>query len=160
MKFCHCNNMDGPREYYAQWNKSEKDKYFMLSLICGISKIKVMNITKQEKSLASLASNRLWKAWPWHLYNGTFQCSSWDHQSLMVLALEDLRALFSWLPQKLCFPSWKRILIRTCKNVCNFMGFMDHLKSIHWIAWVVKNTCFQNLLLMSFNENRLLWVFI
>jgi len=119
-----------------------------------------MNITKQEESLASLASNRLWKAWPWHLYNDTFHCSSWDHQSLMVLALEDLRVLFSWLPQKLCFPSQKRILICTCKNVCNFMGFMDHLKSIHWIAWVVNNTCFQNLLLMSFNENRLLWVFI
>ena len=21
-----CDNMDGPREYYAQWNKSDKDK--------------------------------------------------------------------------------------------------------------------------------------
>ena len=24
------------REYYAQWNKSEKDNYYVVSLICGI----------------------------------------------------------------------------------------------------------------------------
>ena len=30
-----CNNMDGPRVYYAKWNKSEKHKYCMISLICG-----------------------------------------------------------------------------------------------------------------------------
>ena len=24
-----CSNVDGPREYYALWNKSEKDKYYM-----------------------------------------------------------------------------------------------------------------------------------
>ena len=31
-----CNDMDGPRGYYADWNKSDKDKYHMISLICGI----------------------------------------------------------------------------------------------------------------------------
>ena len=31
-----CNNMDGAREYNAKWNKSEKDKYHIISLICGI----------------------------------------------------------------------------------------------------------------------------
>ena len=31
-----CNDMDGAREYNAKWNKSEKDKYHMISLICGI----------------------------------------------------------------------------------------------------------------------------
>ena len=31
-----CNNMYGHREYYAKWNKSEKDKYCMISLIRGI----------------------------------------------------------------------------------------------------------------------------
>ena len=31
-----CNNMDGAREYNAKQNKSEKDKYHMISLICGI----------------------------------------------------------------------------------------------------------------------------
>ena len=30
------DNMDGPREYYAKQNKSEKDKYCMISVICGI----------------------------------------------------------------------------------------------------------------------------
>ena len=29
-----CDSMDGPREYYTKWNKSDKDKYCMISLIC------------------------------------------------------------------------------------------------------------------------------
>ena len=31
-----CSNMDGPRDYHTKWSKSEKDKYHMSSLICGI----------------------------------------------------------------------------------------------------------------------------
>ena len=31
-----CKDMDGAREYYAKQKKSEKDKYYMISLICGI----------------------------------------------------------------------------------------------------------------------------
>ena len=31
-----CNNVYGTRVYYAKGNKSEKDKYHMASLICGI----------------------------------------------------------------------------------------------------------------------------
>ena len=31
-----CDNLDGPRGYYAKWNKSEEDKYCMILLICGI----------------------------------------------------------------------------------------------------------------------------
>ena len=31
-----CNDMDGAREYYAKLSKSEKYKYHMISLICGI----------------------------------------------------------------------------------------------------------------------------
>ena len=30
--------MDGPRDYHTKWSKLEKDKYHMLSLICGIFK--------------------------------------------------------------------------------------------------------------------------
>ena len=30
--------MDGPRWHYAKWNKTEKDKYHMILLICGILK--------------------------------------------------------------------------------------------------------------------------
>ena len=29
-------NMDGPRDYHTKWNKSDKDKYHKISLICGI----------------------------------------------------------------------------------------------------------------------------
>ena len=31
-----CNNMDEPWGYYAKWNKSEKDRYHMISFLCGI----------------------------------------------------------------------------------------------------------------------------
>ena len=31
-----CNNTDEPGGHYAKLNKSEKDKYCMISLICGV----------------------------------------------------------------------------------------------------------------------------
>ena len=31
-----CSNTDGPRDYHTKWSKPEKDKYHMISLICGI----------------------------------------------------------------------------------------------------------------------------
>ena len=31
-----CSNMDGPRDYFTEWSEPEKDKYNMISLICGI----------------------------------------------------------------------------------------------------------------------------
>ena len=32
-----CSNMDGPRDYHTkEVNQKEKDKYHMISLICGI----------------------------------------------------------------------------------------------------------------------------
>ena len=31
------------RKYYAKWTKWEKDKYYVLSLICGIEGIEQMN---------------------------------------------------------------------------------------------------------------------
>ena len=34
--FVVCNNIDGIWAHYAKWNKSEKDKYSMISLLCGI----------------------------------------------------------------------------------------------------------------------------
>ena len=39
-KLAICNNRDGPGGYYAKWNKSDRDKYDMISLICGILKTK------------------------------------------------------------------------------------------------------------------------
>ena len=30
------SNMDGPRDYHTKWSKSDKDKYHMIALICGI----------------------------------------------------------------------------------------------------------------------------
>ena len=37
--FVICSNTDGFGKHYAKWNKSEKDKYCMISLLCGICRI-------------------------------------------------------------------------------------------------------------------------
>ena len=34
--FSICSNMNGLGGYYDNWNKSEKDRYFMIACICGI----------------------------------------------------------------------------------------------------------------------------
>ena len=31
-----CSNMDGARDYHIKWSKSEKGRYYVISLICGI----------------------------------------------------------------------------------------------------------------------------
>ena len=31
-----CSNMGGPGDYRAKWSQTEKDKYNMILLICGI----------------------------------------------------------------------------------------------------------------------------
>ena len=30
-----CSDMDAARDYHTKWNKPEKHKYYMISLICG-----------------------------------------------------------------------------------------------------------------------------
>ena len=39
-----CDNIDRPWEHCAKWSKSEKDKYYMFSLIYGIYKNKLIEI--------------------------------------------------------------------------------------------------------------------
>ena len=36
MNIAICSNTDGPREYLSEVSQTEKDKYYMLSLTCGI----------------------------------------------------------------------------------------------------------------------------
>ena len=31
-----CSNMDEPRDYHSKWSKSDRGKYHVISLICGI----------------------------------------------------------------------------------------------------------------------------
>ena len=47
-----CSNMNGFGGYYAKWNKSEKDKYYMMSLTCkNLKKYnKLVNITKNKQT--------------------------------------------------------------------------------------------------------------
>ena len=41
--------MDGPRDYNTKWSKSEKDKYHMISVTCGILKIIQVNVFTGQK---------------------------------------------------------------------------------------------------------------
>ena len=44
-----CSNIDGPRDNHTKWSKSEKDKYHMISLMCGIWNMTQMKLsTKAE----------------------------------------------------------------------------------------------------------------
>ena len=45
-----CSNIDVPRNYHTKWGQLDKDKYHVISLICGILKkmIKMTLFTKQK----------------------------------------------------------------------------------------------------------------
>ena len=40
--------MDGPQDYHTEWNKSEKNKCYMILLICGILKKVQMNVSTRQ----------------------------------------------------------------------------------------------------------------
>ena len=44
-----CSNMDGLGRCYAEWNKSEKDRYCMISLICKCKKYSELVILQQQQ---------------------------------------------------------------------------------------------------------------
>ena len=47
----NCNNMDGARGCCAEWNKSDEDKYHMISLRCRIKKKQNKWICRTETDL-------------------------------------------------------------------------------------------------------------
>ena len=54
------SNINGPREYYAFWSKSEnRERYYMISLIVGISIIIQIHLIKTETDSQKLKTN-LW----------------------------------------------------------------------------------------------------
>ena len=44
-----CSNMDRPRDYHTKWSKSEKEKYHITSLICGILNVTQMYLSTEQK---------------------------------------------------------------------------------------------------------------
>ena len=67
------DNMDGPREYYAKWNKSDKDRCHIISIISEKKKqLKKHNkselIDTENKQLVTRGEVRLeneWNRWGW-----------------------------------------------------------------------------------------------
>ena len=51
-------NMDGPRDHHTKWSKTEKDKYHMMSLICGILKNQY-KYTHEQDSNAKVGSQEM-----------------------------------------------------------------------------------------------------
>ena len=58
-----CSNMDELRDCHTEWNKSEKDKYHMISIICGIKK----NYCWEEGRGSGKEKDKL-EYWDWHIY--------------------------------------------------------------------------------------------
>ena len=71
-----CSNMDGPRDYYTEWSKTEKDKYRMIFLICGILKNGTNELTYETEIVTDI-ENKLMVTreevdklgdWGWHIH--------------------------------------------------------------------------------------------
>ena len=43
-----CSDLDGARECNAKWNKSEKDKYHIIALLCGTYETKQISKGKKK----------------------------------------------------------------------------------------------------------------
>ena len=48
-----CSKMDGPRDHHTEWSQTQKDKHYIILLICGLQENKGTNefIYKTEKEL-------------------------------------------------------------------------------------------------------------
>ena len=44
-----CNNIDATRDSHTMQSKSERDKYHMISFICGIYNLAQMNLSTEQK---------------------------------------------------------------------------------------------------------------
>ena len=44
-----CSNKHGPGDDHSKWSEAEKDKYYMVSLICGIQKKKMIQVNAYKK---------------------------------------------------------------------------------------------------------------
>ena len=51
MKSCHLQYVNGSRMFYAKQNISEKDKYHIISLICGIYEAEQMNLGERKEKI-------------------------------------------------------------------------------------------------------------
>ena len=70
--FAICSNMDGIRGHYYKWNKTEKDKYCIISSICGILKIQQTHeYNKKKKQIHSHIKVKL----PYHRKAYSLRCA-------------------------------------------------------------------------------------
>ena len=72
-----CSNMDKPRDYHTKWGKSDKDKYHMILLICGIWKKSYKWIYLQNRNRPTDIENKCMVT----KYNqGRDKLGVWDEQ--------------------------------------------------------------------------------
>ena len=55
-----CNKLDGPKDYHTKWNKKEKDRYHMISLICRIQKNDTNELIYKTKTDSQTLKTNLW----------------------------------------------------------------------------------------------------
>ena len=84
-----CSNMDGPRDCHTEWSKSEKDKYHMISLTCGIKKRGANELiykTEVENKLMitrGKAGRDKFGDWDWHIYITIYKIRGFSNESTL-----------------------------------------------------------------------------
>ena len=79
-----CSNMDGPRDYHTEWSQTEKGKYHMIWLICGILKKRYKWTYLQNRNRVKDVENKLmvtrgkWGKdklgdWDWHIHTSIYK---------------------------------------------------------------------------------------
>ena len=51
-----CSSMDGPRDYHTKLSKLDKDKYYMISLICGCKKLYKWTYLQNRNRLTNIGN--------------------------------------------------------------------------------------------------------
>ena len=77
-----CDALEGPRGHYAKWNKSVKNKYLMISLMCGIFKKKKQNqICRYREQISDCQSQAVeGRQNGWKESKGTNSCYKISHK--------------------------------------------------------------------------------
>ena len=52
--------MNGPRNCHTKWHKSDKDKYHMVSFICGIWKSNTSELISKTETASQTLKTNLW----------------------------------------------------------------------------------------------------
>ena len=114
------DNLDGSRPHYAKWNRSEKDKYCMMSLTFGISK------NRKSKTKPKFLSSSLW-------WEKMFIKSAPVIMAATVTLLTPIKIIFNYSPRDSLFLYGSYKTISLIQNLCTSLFWT-------WIRFLILHT--------------------